>query len=98
LVRGLRFSNVLLERIILIDLPKTGKVDLVGSGFRYTANPTFRGKDAFGVQVVRTANKTRGSSTIRVIVSAIDNHVKSPALTSTPIPIVLYQQIPLARF
>jgi hypothetical protein len=86
-VRGLRFSNVLLEKVSLIDSPKSGKVDLVGPGFRYTANPGFHGEDSFSVGVLRTANKTRGSSTIRVAVAVIDIHARSPAPTSRPTPI-----------
>jgi hypothetical protein len=86
-VRGLRFSNVLLEKVSLIDSPKSGKVDFVGPGFRYTANPGFHGEDSFSVGVLGTANKTRGSSTIRVAVAVIDIHAMSPAPTSRPTPI-----------
>jgi hypothetical protein len=86
-VRGLRFSNVLLEKVNLIDSAKSGKVDLIGPGFRYTANPGFHGEDSFSVGVLGTANKTRGSSTIRVAVAVIDIHAMSPAPTSRPTPI-----------
>ena len=65
-VRGVHFGNVLLERISLINPPKFGKLDLVGPGFRYTANPGFHGEDTFSVEVLGTVNKITGSSTIHV--------------------------------
>src|SRR6478672_13337318 len=68
-VRGLRWGNVVLERIVLTNSPKSGNVQLFGPGFRYTANSGFHGDDSFSVEVRGFAGKVRGTSTIRVAVS-----------------------------
>src|SRR6476660_7280631 len=68
-VRGLRWGNVVLERIVLTNPPKSGNVQLFGPGFRYTANSGFHGDDSFSVEVRGFAGKVRGTSTIRVAVS-----------------------------
>ena len=68
-VRGLRWGNVVIERVALTTPPKSGNVQLVGPGFRYTANTGFHGEDSFSVEVRGFAGKVRGTSTIRVAVS-----------------------------
>ena len=68
-LRGLRFGNVVLQRVSLTAPPKSGNVQLVGPGFRYTANPGFHGEDSFTVEVLGFAGKARGTSTIHVAVS-----------------------------
>jgi hypothetical protein len=68
-VHSLRFGNVVLQRVTLISPPKSGNVQLVGPGFRYTANSGFHGGDSFSIEVRGTAGKVPGSSTIRVAVS-----------------------------
>jgi hypothetical protein len=44
-------------------------VQLEGPGFRYTPNAGFHGDDSFTVEVLGSADRMRGSSTIRVAVS-----------------------------
>jgi hypothetical protein len=68
-LRGLRFGNVVLQKVSLTAPPKSGNVQLVGPAFRYTANPGFHGEDSFSVEVLGFAGKVRGSSTIHVAVS-----------------------------
>ena len=68
-VRGLRRRDIVLEKVTLTAPPKFGSVQLVGPGFRYTANPGFHGEDSFNVQVSGLAGKIRGTSTIRIAVS-----------------------------
>jgi hypothetical protein len=68
-VRGLRFGSVVLERVSLIVPPKSGDVQLVGPGFRYTPKLGFHGEDSFSIQVLGRANKVRGTSTIHIAVS-----------------------------
>jgi hypothetical protein len=68
-VRGLRWGNVVLEKVALTTPPKSGKLQLVGPGFRYTANVGFHGDDSFSVEVRGFAGKVRGTSTIRVAVA-----------------------------
>ena len=67
-LRGLRFGNVVLQRVSLTSPPKSGNVQLVGPGFRYTANPGFHGEDSFTVEVLGVAGNARGTSTIHVAV------------------------------
>jgi hypothetical protein len=55
--------------VSLTTPPKSGNVQLVGPGFRYTANPGFHGEDSFIVEVLGLAGKVRGTSTIHVAVS-----------------------------
>ena len=71
-VRGLRFGSVVLERVSLVAPPKSGNVQLVGPGFRYAASPGFHGDDSFSIEVLGTANKVRGTSTLRIAVSVRD--------------------------
>src|SRR5262245_11691491 len=68
-VRGLRSGNIVLQRVTLTTPPKSGNVQLVGPGFRYTANPGFHGEDSFIVEVSGLAGKVPGTSTIHVVVS-----------------------------
>jgi hypothetical protein len=68
-VQGLRFGNVVLQRVTLTAPPKSGNVQLLGPGFRYSANPEFHGEDSFSVEVLGFAGKVRGASTIHVAVS-----------------------------
>ena len=68
-VHSLRFGNVVLQRVTLTSPPKSGNVQLVGPGFRYTANSGFHGGDSFSIEVRGTAGKVPGSSTIRVAVT-----------------------------
>jgi hypothetical protein len=68
-VHGLRRRDFVLERVTLAAPPKSGNVQLVGPGFRYTANPGFHGEDSFNLEVAGLAGKVRGTSTIRAAVS-----------------------------
>jgi hypothetical protein len=68
-VRGLRSGNVVLQKVTLTTPSKSGNVQLVGPGFRYTANPEFHGEDSFSVEVSGFAGQVRGTSTIHVAVS-----------------------------
>ena len=68
-LRGLRFGNVVLQKVRRTAPPKSGNEQLVGPAFRYTANPGFHGEDSFSVEVLGFAGKVRGSSTIHVAVS-----------------------------
>jgi hypothetical protein len=54
---------------------------VVGPGFRYTANTGFHGEDSFSVEVRGFAGKMRGASTIRIAVSVKEQ--KTPT-TSAP--------------
>ena len=70
-LRGVRFSYVYNATVSLVTPPKFGQVALVGPGFSYTAKSDFKGEDSFIVGVSGSRKKTRGFSTIRVIVSVV---------------------------
>ena len=70
-LRGVRFSYVYNATVNLVTPPKFGQVALVGPGFSYTAKSDFKGEDSFIVGVSASKKKTRGFSTIRVIVSVV---------------------------
>ena len=42
-VRGVRFSNVVIDTIKIISAPQFGKVALLGSGFSYATKSDFQG-------------------------------------------------------
>jgi hypothetical protein len=68
-VRGLRHGRLTIDNAKLISPPKSGEVKLLGPGFSYTAKSDFQGDDAFTIQVSGMADRVRGSSDIRIIVS-----------------------------
>jgi hypothetical protein len=92
-IRGLRFSNVVIESLKLVSPPQTGQVTLQGPSFIYSAKSEFEGEDSFTLAVSGAINKFRGSSTIRVRiyvgspVSAAIRHDRSPAPIATPKPL-----------
>src|SRR5262249_12290194 len=69
-IRGVRFSNVVFDKLVLVSAPQTGHVRLRGPGFSYKAAADFEGQDFFSLMVSGTTNKVPGSSTIEVVVSA----------------------------
>jgi Bacterial Ig domain len=71
-VRGVRFSYVWNATVSLVSPPKSGQVTLMGPGFSYTAKSNFHGEDSFVVGVSGSKKKTKGFSTIRVVVSVVD--------------------------
>jgi hypothetical protein len=68
---GLRHRRVTIETTKLISPPQSGQVKLLGPGLSYTAKSDFQGDDTFTVQVSGTADRVRGSSEIKIIVSVI---------------------------
>jgi hypothetical protein len=68
-LRGLRYGNVVLQKVSLAAPPKSGNVQLVGPAFRYTANPGVHGEDSFTIEVSGVAGKVPGTSTMHVAVS-----------------------------
>jgi hypothetical protein len=88
-IRGLGgYDKVAIESLELVSPPQTGQVTLRGPSFTYSAKSEYEGEDSFTVAVSGTSNRSRGSSTIRVIVSVgkpgIGGH---PPRSFTPGPI-----------
>jgi hypothetical protein len=69
-IQGLRWSYMQIERVSLSSGPSNGKVIIVGPGFRYFADPGFRGSDSFTVSVSGKNRKATGSSILQIQVSA----------------------------
>jgi hypothetical protein len=59
-----------IERVSLSSGPSNGKVVMVGPGFRYFADPGFRGSDSFTVSVSGKNRKASGNSILQIQVSA----------------------------
>ena len=68
-IHGVRFNNVVFDKLTVVSAPQTGHVTLHGPGFSYKAASDFRGRDFFSLMVSGTTNKVPGSSTIEVVVS-----------------------------
>jgi hypothetical protein len=68
-LRGVRFNNVVVDKLMVVSAPRTGHVTLQGTGFSYKAARDFQGRDFFSLMVSGATNKVPGSSTIEVEVS-----------------------------
>ncbi|MCU1294473.1 MAG: hypothetical protein JWP08_3323 [Bryobacterales bacterium] len=64
-IQGLRWSYMQIERVSLSSGPSNGKVVIVGPGFRYFADPGFRGSDSFTVSVSGKNRKASGNSILQ---------------------------------
>jgi hypothetical protein len=69
-IQGLRWSYMQIEFVSILGAPKNGKAVVVGSGFRYFANPEFKGADSFTVVVSGKNRKTPGNSILQIEVKA----------------------------
>jgi hypothetical protein len=83
-IKGVRFAKFQFDGLALISLPRFGKVELLGAGFRYSPKAEFRGKDSFSLRVDGVVDGKRGSSTIEVIVSIGASNGSDTATRSTP--------------
>jgi Bacterial Ig domain len=70
--RGLKLRSANVKNVKLIGPPQSGKVDIKGPSFSYTAKPDFRGQDQFTVQVSGTMVRIAGVSDIKVKVLVVD--------------------------
>jgi hypothetical protein len=72
-IQGLRRSYMQIYAVKVIEPPKRGTLTIVGSGYRYLADPTAEaGQDSFTLVVEGKNRKDPGSSTVTVIVNAPD--------------------------
>src|ERR1700733_3834675 len=76
-IRGIRSSNVVVDKLIVLSAPHVGQVTLQGTGFSYKAASDFQGHDFFALSISGATNKVPGSSTIEVEVF----------ITSPPFPL-----------
>lgn len=84
-IQGLRWSYMQIYTVTVIEPPKRGTLTIVGSGYRYMADPAAEaGEDRFVILVEGKNRKDPGSSVLKVVVNAPDN----PSLDQTQ-PVVL---------
>ena len=70
--RGLKLGSTNIKDVKLITPPQSGKVDIQGPSFSYTAKADFQGQDEFTVQVSGTVVRIAGVSDVKVTVSVVD--------------------------
>jgi hypothetical protein len=70
--RGLKLGSTNIKDVKLIAPPQSGKVDIKGPSFSYTAKADFQGQDEFTVQVSGTVVRIAGASDVKVTVSVVD--------------------------
>jgi parallel beta-helix repeat protein len=91
-IRGLRFNNVVVDKLMVLYAPQSGHVTLKGTGFSYQAARDFRGRDFFSLVVSGATKKVSGSSTIEVEVSVINagelrwSSMIPPSIRTQPFP------------
>ena len=83
-IRGVRFNNVVVDKLMVVSLPQTGHITLRGTGFSYEAGRDFQGRDFFSLMVSGATNKVPGSSTIEVEVSVTRAMAGSSAFSAPP--------------
>jgi hypothetical protein len=91
---GVRFGDVVIERVKLVSPPQSGQIALRGPGFSYTAKQDFAGEDSFTLEVSGTINKRRGNSTIHITVSDRALGAVAPPPVEYPPAIVPIPQAP----
>ena len=69
--RGLKLGPTNIKDVKLIAPPQSGKVDIQGPSFSYTAKADFQGQDEFTVQVSGTVVRIAGASDVKVTVSVV---------------------------
>jgi hypothetical protein len=70
-IRGVRFNNVVVDKLMVLSAPQIGHVTLQGTGFSYKATSDFQGRDFFSLVVSGATKKVPGSSIIEVEVSVV---------------------------
>jgi hypothetical protein len=80
-IRGLRFNNIVIDTVKVISSPRSGQVTLLGPAFSYGAKSDFQGEDSFNVVVSGTIHGSRGSSTIRIVVTVESDQRRKTSAT-----------------
>ncbi|SDR79585.1 hypothetical protein [Bradyrhizobium canariense] len=65
-IQGLRWSYMQIYNVSVMTPPKNGKIVMVGPGFRYFANPGFKGSDTFALSVLGKNKRNPGNSTVQI--------------------------------
>ena len=68
-IQGLRWSYMQIFLVALVKEPKHGRVEIVGSGFRYHANAEGKGPDSFSLLIMGKNKHDPGKSVLEVTVN-----------------------------
>jgi len=87
-IQGLRFATMQIYAVWVLEKPRSGKLEMVGPGFRYFAKSNFSGTDKFSLVVVGKNLREEGYSTVEITVShsnsdALSGVASRPASNST---------------
>lgn len=69
-IQGLRWSTLMIDKISVVEAPKSGRVVLDGPSFRYMSDAGAQGSDYFRIAVSGSSLRIDGTSTIVVDVSS----------------------------
>jgi hypothetical protein len=79
-IQGLRWSYMQIYNVLVLKAPKKGKLVIVGSGFRYTADPDSREADGFTLVVLGKNRHTPGESVLDIAI----NHPLGTVVSELP--------------
>ena len=68
-LQGLRWSYMQIYNVLVLKAPKKGQLVIVGSGFRYIADPDSREADSFTLVVLGKNRHTPGESILDIAVT-----------------------------
>jgi hypothetical protein len=68
-IQGLRWSYMQIYNVLVLKAPKNGKLVIVGSGFRYYADPESREADSFTLVVLGKNRHNPGESVLDISVT-----------------------------
>jgi hypothetical protein len=65
-IQGVRWSYMQIYDVSVVAAPKNGKIVMEGIGFRYYADPHFKGTDSFTLAVTGMNKKNPGRSYVQI--------------------------------
>jgi hypothetical protein len=65
-IQGVRWSYMQIYDVSVVNAPKSGKIVMVGIGFRYYADRQFNGTDSFTLAVTGMNKKNPGRSYVHI--------------------------------
>lgn len=68
-IQGLRWSYMQIYSVAILKAPTKGKLVIVGSGFRYFADPESRGNDSFTLLIDGKNRHDLGKSTLEIAIT-----------------------------
>jgi hypothetical protein len=83
--RSARLRDVVLDKLVVVSGPQTGRVYVVGPGFSYKAPGNFQGSDRFVLEVAGSIRGSSGNSRIEILVSVsgVGEARRSPSVAAS---------------